>query len=54
MSPNDINKQFENFDKNFDRAWKFGKYALVVSILGGAAGVGLVSWVIYHFLSKWW
>ena len=52
MFHNDINKQLDNFDKNFDRAWKFGMFAMVVSILGGATVVVLVGWVIYHFISR--
>jgi hypothetical protein len=49
MGPTDINKQFDNFDKNFDRAWKF-----VASVLGSAVVTGLIGWVIYHFIHKWW
>jgi hypothetical protein len=54
MGPTDINKQFDNFDKNFDRAWKFGKLAIVASVLGSAVVTGLIGWVIYHFIHKWW
>ena len=50
----DSKDPFKDFDKNFDRAWKFGKYAIGLYIFAMTAFVGLVGWIIFHFISKWW
>lgn len=45
---------FKDFDKNFDRAVKAGKAFIVVTVIGSLGIAGLVTYVVIHFLTKWW
>jgi hypothetical protein len=45
---------FKDFDKTFDRAMKAGKTIAIVSVVGSLTVVGLIIWIVFHFLSKWW
>lgn len=45
---------FKDFDKNIDRAVKAGKTIAIVSVVGSLTVVGLIIWIAFHFISKWW
>jgi hypothetical protein len=52
--PGQIEKQFENFDEKFERAFKYGKYILLFQILGGIGVFGFIAFVVVHFVRKFW
>ena len=45
---------FKDFDKNFNNAMKAAKTIIVVTVIGGLVSVGLIGWVVIHFLAKAW
>jgi hypothetical protein len=49
-----MDDQFKDFDKNFNNAMKAAKTILIVTVIGGLVSLGLISWVVIHFLAKVW
>jgi hypothetical protein len=48
------NDPFKDFDKHFNNTMKAAKTILIVTVIGGLVSLGLVSWVVIHFLAKVW
>ena len=45
---------FQDFDKSFDRGIKAAKAVIITIVIGSLVVVGLISWVVIHFLAKVW
>ena len=42
------------FDRDFDRTWKAAGCLAVFAVLGYVAGMAIIAYVAYHFITKYW
>jgi hypothetical protein len=48
------NDPFKDLDKVIDKTVKWAKALIITTVIGALIMAGLVTYVVLHFITKWW